>query len=252
LESKLTKVEALLARFKRFRTDHAKERIADFATRVSALKASWQEFRERGRAFERDTATRFNIFQVLKLERREVTTHSRLIRELLDPEGSHGQRCLFLQNFLNVCWEKRNRPYEFPRIESSVENARWLIECEPAILTSMTDDEMVRPRRLDLKVKSSALGFMLVIENKVDAGDIGDDQVEDYLGWLDHQPLPLKGLVYLTPSGIPSPTAGKRTDYLCLSYKQDIVHWLERSLRDACAPRVRDLVSQYLEVVSDL
>ena len=46
------------------------------------------------------TGEKFNIFSVLKLETDEVRLHSRLIGELLNPRGNHGQEELFLKLFI--------------------------------------------------------------------------------------------------------------------------------------------------------
>ena len=44
----------------------------------------------------------FNLFEILRVGHYEVTTHSRLIAELLDPAGRHGQGALFLEAFLDT------------------------------------------------------------------------------------------------------------------------------------------------------
>jgi hypothetical protein len=41
----------------------------------------------------------FNIFSILRMERKEVETHSRFIYELLNPKGKHGQKDIFLKSF---------------------------------------------------------------------------------------------------------------------------------------------------------
>lgn len=42
----------------------------------------------------------FNIFSILKVERDEVYTHSAMLCELLNPNGSHGRKDSFLQLFI--------------------------------------------------------------------------------------------------------------------------------------------------------
>ena len=46
-------------------------------------------------------ATAFNIFEVLQL--RPERFHSAVLRELLDPRGSHGQEGMFLKAFVAQC-----------------------------------------------------------------------------------------------------------------------------------------------------
>jgi len=43
------------------------------------------------------TGENFNIFRILKVESSEVKTHSAFIAELLNPNGSHGQKDTFLK-----------------------------------------------------------------------------------------------------------------------------------------------------------
>ena len=43
----------------------------------------------------------FNIFSVLDMETDEVKTHTRLIYELLRPDGQHGMGKAFIEEFFN-------------------------------------------------------------------------------------------------------------------------------------------------------
>lgn len=47
----------------------------------------------------------FNIFSVLNMERLEVRTHSALIYELLNPNGSHSQDHTYLKIFIDDIFE---------------------------------------------------------------------------------------------------------------------------------------------------
>src|SRR4051812_21689271 len=47
-----------------------------------------------------ETGESFNIFNVLDLEYHETRLHSKFIAELLNPQGSHGQKTVFLKRFL--------------------------------------------------------------------------------------------------------------------------------------------------------
>ncbi len=46
------------------------------------------------------TGENFNVFKILKVETKEVKTHSAFIAELLNPQGSHGQGDVFLKLFV--------------------------------------------------------------------------------------------------------------------------------------------------------
>ena len=43
---------------------------------------------------------RFNIFDILHVGHYEVRTHSPILAEFLNPQGSHGQGAVFLKSFL--------------------------------------------------------------------------------------------------------------------------------------------------------
>ena len=48
------------------------------------------------------TGENFNVFSILQMESAEVKTHSAIIAELLNPQGSHSQGTLFLKLFLQL------------------------------------------------------------------------------------------------------------------------------------------------------
>src|SRR5437660_12720896 len=51
-------------------------------------------------ALAQATGEQFNIFQILRVGHLEVTTHSPILAELLNPKGRHGQGAAFLRLFL--------------------------------------------------------------------------------------------------------------------------------------------------------
>ena len=53
------------------------------------------------------TGEHFNIFKILGIARREVQTHSPILGELLNPNGCHGQKDLFLQLFFDQLNKRR-------------------------------------------------------------------------------------------------------------------------------------------------
>jgi hypothetical protein len=54
------------------------------------------------------TGENFNVFRILKLESSEVRMHSAFLAELLDPNGSHGQKDAFLKLFIKEFCFKKN------------------------------------------------------------------------------------------------------------------------------------------------
>jgi len=146
---------------------------------------------ETARALERQLdahlARRFNVFNYL---RRDELGLSRIVADLLNPEGKHGQGASFLKLLLDGCDMQTASP-EARTVEVEVEKA-------------ITDN-----RRLDICVRIG--GFCLAIENKPYAGD-QPDQIRDYLKWLrcNYEEY---ALIYLSPSGEPpSPESVKPGD----------------------------------------
>jgi hypothetical protein len=193
-----------------------------------------RQFAERARGCAPD----FNLFRLLGLERDEVKT-SALLAELLNPEGAHGQRHLFLKAFLQRCHAK-GQCADFPSV-AEVESHAWEVFPEKPIADG----------RLDIVVQSAGLGFLLVIENKIGAGD-QPDQLDRYYRWLQRQDRYQMNrvLVYLTPDGRQSATA-QACQYVRLSY-DDIAGCLGEAMQDIPAPRVREAVTQYQEIAQAL
>lgn len=193
--------------------------------------------RLRAEADERDrlVASRFNIFRLLGVADLEVTTHSALLANLLDPQGSHAQKYLFLDRFL-----KMFKFAGFPVPDGDITSSRWLVEKE----------KVTQWGNLDLVVSCRSLGYLLVIENKVWAEE-QPEQLERYHNWMQtrRSTLPNQVLIYLTREGAESYTHGGHP-YFALSYRDDIRAWIESSLVDVKAPRVVEILGQYLEVIS--
>src|SRR6266849_5826614 len=55
---------------------------------------------------ERNEAPNYNIFHILGWDSSEVRTHSAFLADLFDSHGFHGQRDMFLIEFLHLCIHK--------------------------------------------------------------------------------------------------------------------------------------------------
>lgn len=136
---------------------------------------------ESARALEQELdaklARRFNALDYLRTDELGL---SRIIADLLDPGGKHGQGALFLKRLLEglQCFTTPGR----------LDQARVVVE------KKIKDD-----RRLDICIYIDE-GCCLAIENKPYSGD-QEDQVNDYLNWLRKYRQSL--LIYLSPQGEP-------------------------------------------------
>jgi hypothetical protein len=96
--------------------------------------------------------------------------------------------------------------------------------------------------------------LLLVIENKIDAGD-QMDQLKRYRFWMDRldSDFTQRCLIYLTLEGRKCEDADRDQIVYCpLSYKDDITNWLDQSRRSIQADAVLHTINQYLSAISDL
>ena len=124
-------------------------------------------------------ARRFNVFDYLRTDELGL---SRVVADLLNPKGKHGQGGIFLKLMLDGLGLKA--------ISHTLE-ARGAVKVE--VEKAIKDN-----RRLDICIHIG--GHCLAIENKPYAGD-QPRQVRDYLAWLRDGGFEKYALIYLSPSG---------------------------------------------------
>jgi hypothetical protein len=199
---------------------------------------------------------------VLKVERKEVLTHSAFLANLLNPTGSHGQGPLFLNSFLryiNFATDKIDGP--------------WSLETEKrADCRGMDTDTDENLGRMDIVLEHPQ--GIVVIENKI-ANIDQPNQLWRYGKWLENKssstwPKNKSSfrLIYLTPYGKrPSEDSinpyGRayhnksfsldyREDVQCLSYKKDICLWLKNCESRITASNLKTIISQYFQTIRRL
>ena len=128
------------------------------------------------RELDRQLARQFNAFDYLHPDEQRL---SKMIRDLLDPEGPHGQGQIFLRLFLEGVEFARGADLRNSRVD-----VEWSIE---------------GGRSLDIVVRIGDR-HCLTIENKPYARD-GKDQIRNYLDWLEENYGDRFLLIYLSPRG---------------------------------------------------
>lgn len=235
-------IRNLILQFEDFSS--AKDKQAEL--RAGRLKSApnlfWPAFRKAKAAWEareRVEAPRFNLIKLLELNRLEKN-HSKILADLLDPQGTHAQGTAFLTRFLDVTG--------LSRLNIDVTSAGANVEVSPeAWITAGS--------RPDIVVRC-AFSFFLIIENKIrhDEGidSEGLGQLRRYRDWLDVQTkngAVREGfLIYLTIH--PGKAKGGADRHL--SYLTDISGWLKECIRECSAPRVTQTLAQYLETIDEL
>jgi hypothetical protein len=172
----------------------------------------------------------FNIFAILKMDRDEVRTHSGLLYELLNPKGSHKQGPRFLKYFLSEVLNVNDLPLD----ELTLQKERF------------ADEE----GRIDITIESSKR--LYVIENKIDARG-GKEQLKRYYDFARRQGKE-PGVFYLTLQGeTPSEDGNEVENYTLISYKNEILNWLELCIREvALIPGIRETLVQYRDLLKRL
>jgi hypothetical protein len=203
---------------------------------------------EKEEALDKQYARKYNIFNLLSLERNEVEFHTPFLTNLLDISGDHGQGTLFFLNFLNTLNDSKHTLKEIRQIK-------------------IDKEYYTRNGIIDIYITciSNAKPFYIIIENKIDAGD-QFKQLERYHIFLE-KTMRLKRdqflIVYLTPNGsqpeIPYSISKenyidliKTKNLIELSYKSSIVKWLQDSFIQNIPPRLSATLEQYLQTINSL
>lgn len=172
-----------------------------------------------------DSTLQFNIFQILKMERLEVRTHSAMLAALFEPnkyKSLHGRQ--FFKIFLNkqIEYFKNQYPKFVERLENFGSENNYTVTVE--YYAGQINETTAEGGRVDLILRNSN-NKTLIIENKIDAAD-QDKQLIRYNAVDKNAPI-----FYLTLFGTaPSPNSiGELVEgdnYVCISYQKHIYEWL--------------------------
>jgi hypothetical protein len=186
------------------------------------------------------TGEKYNLFKVAGIAYKEVNM-CRVLADLLNPQGKHGRG----SRYLSLFWEAI-----VPKLPGglSLDVARAKVRAEYVI------DEN---RRIDIVLEDGTL--FVPIEVKIGAPDLSS-QAADYFAFAKtknkdvHVPV-----LYLTidghePSDLSKADIGK-DDYVCISFKNEILVWLEACARESATEVViplRENLKQLIAAVKSL
>ncbi len=182
---------------------------------------------------------KFNLFSVLKMERRENATHSALIAELLNPIGSHLKNTVFLDLFLETIGLGDH-------LDSKTS---WV---KPEFYIGELDMIKKTGGRIDIMIGDKK-GNTISIENKIFASD-QEAQIERYCNYQKEN----NKVVYLTllgekPSEVSCGKLQENKDFTLLSYKDGIKNWLQRCLKETAEmPILRESIKQYINLINKM
>lgn len=184
----------------------------------------------------------FNIFTILNMERDEVHTHSAFLAELLNPNGTHGQGNIFLEAFVKNILHLNN-------LETI--NAEIIVEYSIGPISA----DYKSGGRIDIFIKFRNPDYLILIENKIDAGD-QPYQLYRYNNYALKSKKQYK-LLYLTkdghePSNISIGIKTKTQYWDCISYSKTIRNWLKECLPLIKSTIVIETIKQYINLIDKI
>ena len=184
----------------------------------------------------------FNIFSVLNLDSKENVLHSKLLTELLDANGSHGYKDMFLKLFIAFLKNEICGEFEFNTLNSRAKTEKSIGKVD---LINKTGG------RIDISIHvwhptPDSLSE-IIIENKIYTGE-QENQIERYCNYAKSNNAKV---FYLTLHGEEPKSGGEKyqlnRDYFKLSYSKDIIKWLELCKKEVVdSPIIRETIKQYI------
>lgn len=218
---------------------------------IIKLLESVEEIRKEiivSRKKEMESGDMFNIFEILKAEHYEVTTHSAILAELLNPKGSHGCNLIFLKPFLEVLGLKELF-HDLNKVSVDVERSIGALDYENKEYGGRID--------LIIHEKNEAA---IIIENKIYADD-QDKQLYRYCRYAQDTYKNKNFIIlYLTLDGKEPPQksiegkdASIQVKPYCISYQYHIKKWIENCIENVYPKtNLQNSLKQYLQVINKL
>jgi hypothetical protein len=193
------------------------------------------------------TGEKYNIFEILGVKNDELS-HSAIIGNLLNINGKHGQKDIFLNLFLEEIKDKfidesRNR------IINNFDTENVILEIEKHVGKVNFDSNS--GGRIDIILKDKN-NNNIIIENKIYA----NDQYQQLLRYNEYDKK--APILYLTLNGKEPMPDSKGVlelgmEFICISYQTEIKNWLEKCIKEMVnKPFIRETLNQYLFTIDSL
>ena len=181
-------------------------------------------------------ASDFNVFNYINPNENGL---SNIFTDLLDPNGNHGQRGVFLKEFLNI-------------IDQNEKVA--LMDCT-LVREDVTNYISNNLRRIDITLCFEN-GFVVGIENKPWSTE-QDNQLQDYQEHLNKKYGDNWCLVYISGDGSEpiSIEENLKEQYIeagklvVLNYVEDVVQWLNNCYKECKAEKVRFFIQNFIAYI---
>ncbi len=172
---------------------------------------------------------KFNIFSILLKSSDEVNLHSKFIYELINPNGSHQQKDIFLNLFLAEIYNEDGK-------KISTENLSAYRE----------------KNNIDILLKSK--NKAIIIENKIYTED-HSNQLSKYLNIIKNDGYKDENisLIYLTLFNEEPNEKKVRDIVINITYETNIINWIEKCIKEvAIIPTIRETLTQYLMLIKKI
>lgn len=201
--------------------------IQEFKNKLIEINGKIETIEE----ISRHKGDKFNIFSILGIQRREVETHSFLLYELINPNGSHYQGNLYLDIFIKEVLEI----YDFELDDAKV------------VRETLTDDG----KYIDFTISNDT--YYIAIEMKIYSKENGN-QLDNYKAFLDSIPNKEKRLYYLTLLGDKADKSKIEEDkYIRISFLKHISNFIEKSVEQIKnPPTIKEILVQYQKTIKNI
>ncbi len=197
----------------------------------------YKEYQEK---LAEQTSFEFNVFNYISLDENQI---SQIITDILQPIGKHGQKNIFLTNFLNIL--KISIPSKnIPTIKTEV----------------VTSNHIHNLRRMDILIDWGDFGVM--IENKPYADD-GENQLNDYAENLENR----YGkdnfvMIYLSHENkIPSENSilkelreelESKKQFFHITYQKEFKQWIEQCILICQSQKYKYFLTDFLNKILNI
>ena len=219
-----------------------KEVLDDFRNRLLKLNEEIIKVEEKSKK----KGDKFNIFSILGIQRKEVETHSFLLYDLINPNGSHGQEDLYLKIFLKEILKEKD---DF-KIDNLLDNAKNVKVDRETFISG----KGIKNGFIDFTIEIDK--YYIAIEMKIDSKENGN-QLDNYKTFLDSIPNKEKRLYYLTLFGDEADKskieADKKDGYIRISFLEHISKFIEKSIeKSKNLPLIRESLIQYQTTIKNI
>lgn len=238
-------IESMLSRYKSLHSPTLDNCITPKVNSYRSVIGRYNILKPTLHELDKTEAGHYNLFEIIKVNYREVELHTPMLSNLLNPKGSHAQGTFFLRRFIETVFDAEDK-VRFATV---------------GLDTVTVQDEMpIRNGQIDIFVqcRSANNRYLWIIENKIYAPD-QNRQLTKYYEYA----LSLSGydqgnirLLYLKPFKSNPSTASIDRDSLdtlyksgvfkVISYDKHILTWLQDCLEEIKAPVVKYTIMQYI------